>query len=105
MTQRDRARRYGAIARTGGRGRPDPLMVALAATALLLASVAAFGQSAQSGGNAAPPASTPDSGVIRPPAQVDPGIKAKPPVPSAALPTPVIPPPGAAGGNTAMQPK
>ncbi len=48
------------------------------------------------------PAAT--TGVIRPPAHVDPGIKAKPPVPPAALPTPVIPPPGSTGGLP-VQPK
>jgi hypothetical protein len=58
-----------------------------------------------------PPAQTaqaapgPASGVIKPPAHVDPGIRIKPNVPPAALPMPIIPPPGTPGGNPNVQPK
>ncbi len=52
----------------------------------------------------APPRSD-NSGVLQPPANVDPGIQAKPPVPSSKLPTKVIPPPGTPGGDPTTQPK
>lgn len=51
------------------------------------------------GGNA-----TPRSGVLPAPS-VDPSMQVKPPVPSAGLPTPVIPPPGSPGGNPLVVPK
>ena len=53
----------------------------------------------------APPAQGGNSGVLTPPDNVDPGIQAKPPVPSSKLPTKVIPPPGTPGGDTSTQPK
>lgn len=43
-------------------------------------------------------------GVIRPPAHVDPGIHAPAPVPEPRT-TPVIPPPGAPGGDPRTQPR
>lgn len=46
-----------------------------------------------------------DTGVIKPPSGVDPNIRVKPAVPPAALPMPVIPPPGTPGGNPTVQPK
>jgi hypothetical protein len=46
------------------------------------------------------------SGVIRPPAQVDPGINKTPPAAvGKTYNTPVVPPPGAPGGNTQVVPK
>ena len=51
------------------------------------------------------PTQTPSSGVLKPPADIDPGIQAKPPVPPAKLPTTVIPPPGTPGGDPTTQPK
>jgi hypothetical protein len=44
------------------------------------------------------------TGVIRPPAGVDPGIQ-QTPTPSDAFPTPIIPPPGSPGGNNRVVPK
>ena len=44
-------------------------------------------------------------GVLVPQTDPDPGIAAKPPSPSSALPMPVIPPPGAAGNPSTVQPK
>ena len=94
-------RRRGAVAIRSA----PPGQAYLLAAALLLALVcasAAFGQSAAP----APPAATDaGNGVIRPPAQVDPGMKVASPVPAAALPTPIVPPPGTAGGNPSVQPK
>jgi hypothetical protein len=60
----------------------------------------------------APPAKLPGSvpqsgtasGVIRPPGGVDPGIQTKVPAPNPNS-MPVIPPPGAPGGNPNVQPK
>lgn len=43
-------------------------------------------------------------GVIRPPANVDPEIRATPPVPNPGT-TPVIRPPGEPGGNPSVQPR
>ncbi len=45
-----------------------------------------------------------NSGVIHPPAGVDPGIAVPAPDPHPGT-TPVIPPPGTAGGNPSVQPK
>jgi hypothetical protein len=45
-----------------------------------------------------------NSGVIHPPAGVDPGIAASVPDPHPNS-TPVIPPPGTPGGNPSVQPK
>lgn len=42
-------------------------------------------------------------GVITPPADIDPGIKQKPPSSGATMP--IIPPPGTPGGNPAVKPK
>jgi hypothetical protein len=63
---------------------------------------------------APPPAATPDppqpgigapgSGVITP-TPIDPSIQVRPPVPANHLPTPVIPPPGTAGGHPLIVPK
>lgn len=53
----------------------------------------------------APPARSESSGVLSPPADVDPGIQAKPPVSSSKLPTTVIPPPGTSGGDPSTQAK
>lgn len=46
-----------------------------------------------------------DSGVIRPPAGVDPGINQGTPAPPSHFPTPVVPPPGSPGGDTTVVPK
>lgn len=58
----------------------------------------------------APPTRTPDTpggaashGVIRPPAQVDPGITHPPPPVRGVMP--VIPPPGTPGGNPRVKPE
>lgn len=45
-----------------------------------------------------------NSGVIRPPAAMDPGIAVPAPDPNPNS-TPVIPPPGTPGGNPSVQPK
>ncbi len=45
-----------------------------------------------------------NSGVIRPPSGVDPGIAVPAPDPNPHS-TPVIPPPGTPGGNLSVQPK
>ena len=45
-----------------------------------------------------------DTGVIRPPAHVDPGITKAAPNPQ-EFPTPVVPPPGTPGGNPQVVPK
>jgi hypothetical protein len=45
-----------------------------------------------------------NSGVIHPPAGVDPGIEVPAPNPNPRS-TPVIPPPGTPGGNPSVQPK
>ncbi len=45
-----------------------------------------------------------NSGVIKPPAGVDPGIAVPAPDPNPRT-TPVIPPPGTPGGNPSVQPK
>lgn len=52
----------------------------------------------------APPRPTPPTGVIRPPAGVDPGIQAPVPAPAPGT-TPVIPPPGTPGGDPRVQPR
>jgi hypothetical protein len=44
-----------------------------------------------------------EDGVIRPPANVDPGMTEKPPETGGRMP--VIPPPGSPGGNPSLQPK
>ena len=81
-----------------------PLLLAgLVSMATCLATKASLAQDTTS----KPPATTqpaPSDGVVQPP-NLDPGIQAAPPVPSAALPTPVIPPPGTAGGNPTVVPK
>jgi hypothetical protein len=43
-------------------------------------------------------------GVIRPPADISPDMRAPAPVPDPGT-TPVIPPPGSPGGNPSIQPK
>lgn len=45
----------------------------------------------------------PQGGVLRPPGNVDPGIQVPTPRPGAT--TPVIPPPGAPGGDRNVQPR
>ena len=72
-------------------------MVWFVATGLMGVPVAASAQ------QAAP--QTGNSGVLQPPANIDPGIQAKPPVPSSKLPTKVIPPPGTPGGDPSTQAK
>ena len=70
----------------------------LVAAGLMALPVAASAQQA-------PPAQGGGSGVLTPPANVDPGIQAKPPVPSSKLPTTIIPPPGTPGGDPSTQAK
>ena len=73
-------------------------MVWLAAAGMLAVPAAASAQPT-------PPAQGNNSGVLKPPANVDPGIQAKPPVPSSKLPTTIVPPPGTPGGDPTTQPK
>jgi hypothetical protein len=48
----------------------------------------------------------PETGVIRPPTQVDPGINRTPPgILHKDFTTPVLPPPGTPGGNPNVQPR
>lgn len=68
------------------------------AAGMAMAPLAAQAQATQS-------TQTPSSGVLKPPADVDPGIQAKPPVAPSKLPTTVIPPPGTPGGDPSAQPK
>lgn len=117
--QRERARRRGAIvlATSVPQGRSDLWLAAILLVGLLASVVMSASAQGQDNPPPQPPGSpsvepsnpgagiTGGTGVIRPPAQVDPGIKAKPPVPPSALPMPVIPPPGTPGGNTSVQPK
>ena len=51
-----------------------------------------------------PGSGAPPGGVIRPPAGVDPGIRAPAPNPNPGT-TPVIPPPGTPGGDPRVQPR
>lgn len=44
-----------------------------------------------------------EDGVIKPPANIDPGMTEKPPETGGKMP--VIPPPGAPGGNPSLKPK
>ena len=44
-----------------------------------------------------------ENGVIKPPANIDPGMTEKPPETGGKMP--VIPPPGAPGGNPSLKPK
>ncbi len=53
---------------------------------------------------AVPQTGTTGAGVIRPPTGVDPGIQTNVPAPH-PNDMPVIPPPGAPGGNPSVQPK
>ncbi len=68
------------------------------AAGMAVAPVAATAQVTQ-------PSQIPSSGVLKPPADVDPGIQAKPPVAASKLPTTVIPPPGTPGGNPSTKAK
>ncbi|HEX3350622.1 MAG TPA: hypothetical protein VHS58_21235 [Acetobacteraceae bacterium] len=86
---------------------------ALAGSALLFVAGAARAQTPPSGKtpDANPPPAVegptktpPQNGVIRPPTDVDPGMKQGVPAPS-AFPTPIIPPPGTPGGNPTVVPK
>ncbi len=122
MMQRGHARRRGAVvqARSSPEARPELWFAAMLMLGSLILSVSALGQdnpsappeTIQPPGAQTAPAPGPGTtnppgiarGLIRPPAGIDPGIRAKPPVPLSALPTPVIPPPGTAGGDT-VQPK
>jgi hypothetical protein len=84
---------------------------------LLAAVVAPSLAGAAETGGTAPAQATPPPGtggpsangsaVIRPPAQVDPGINRPPPSIGGAttFPMPVVPPPGAPGGNPNVVPK
>jgi hypothetical protein len=73
-------------------------LIAMAVAGMALMPVAARAQTAQS-------TQTPSSGVLKPPADVDPGIQAKPPVAASKLPTTVIPPPGTPGGDPSTKAK
>ena len=60
--------------------------------------------SADGGSERRPGPVAPGGGVIRPPAGVDPGIRAPAPNPNPGT-TPVIPPPGTPGGDPRVQPR
>ena len=73
-------------------------LIAMAVAGMALMPVAARAQAAQS-------TQTPSSGVLKPPADVDPGIQARPPVAASKLSTTVIPPPGTPGGDPSTKAK